>query len=235
MVHTANFVSQKSLSLGTGVFVLQNLVGYRSFILAFPASSVSALFYYFIRHRNAAEWEVGEGYLNTDGNLVRNNVIRSSNSDTFVDFSQGVKDVRNDVPASFQEQLVTLQADLAAKPTISTPNTWTKQQNIAASDLTDALIVTWDMDAQANPFLLATAAIGNTRALANPTNAKPLAEGSFVFKQDSVGNRTMTFGTMFVPLGGPFVFSTAANAEDIISWKVNRDATKINMVITKGF
>lgn len=114
MAYTSNIVYQISTTTGTGNFSLTSLTGYIPFSTAFSTSTSSNRFYYCIRHITANEYEIGEGYL-SGGALVRHTVLKSSNSDNLVNFSTGTKEVVNDIPASLQEQLVTLAADLAGK------------------------------------------------------------------------------------------------------------------------
>jgi len=114
VAYTSNIVYQISTTTGTGNFSLTSLTGYIPFSTAFSTSTSSNRFYYCIRHITANEYEIGEGYL-SGGALVRHTVLKSSNSDNLVNFSTGTKEVVNDIPASLQEQLVTLAADLAGK------------------------------------------------------------------------------------------------------------------------
>jgi hypothetical protein len=114
LTYSNNLVYQISTTAGTGNISLTSVTGYQLFASAFPASSASERFYYSIRHITANEYEVGEGYI-SGGSLVRHTVLASSNSNNLVNFSAGTKEVINDIPASLQEQLVTLSADLAAK------------------------------------------------------------------------------------------------------------------------
>jgi hypothetical protein len=61
--------------------------------------------------------------------------------------------------------------------------------------------------------------------LANPTNAKPGQSGAIYLTQDATGSRTMTFGTAWYwALGTPPTLSTAANAVDVINYRVRSPA-----------
>ena len=55
-----------------------------------------------ISNREAAEWERGTGSMSDANTLVRDTVIESTNSNNAVNFSAGVKDVTNDIPAGTQ-------------------------------------------------------------------------------------------------------------------------------------
>ncbi len=105
----SNLVQQATLSTGTGNIVLSPQNGRQSFNAAFGTGG-SDMFFYFISHRTAAEWEVGTGHLFDAATLVRDTVISSSNANAPVNFSAGDKDVVNDVAAS--QQLV-LPLDLS--------------------------------------------------------------------------------------------------------------------------
>lgn len=101
MTGIANFVQQTSVSTGTGAMVLTAQSGCRSFASAFGTGG-NDMFFYFIRHRSAAEWEVGTGHMADAATLVRDNVISSSNGGAKVAFSAGEKDVVNDIAAERQ-------------------------------------------------------------------------------------------------------------------------------------
>lgn len=105
-----NLVFQKSSTTGIGNFALTEIAGYRNFLSAFPDSSESEKFYYFIRHKTLDEWEVGLGYISS-GSLVRTalDVIDSSSgSNVLVNFSAGAKDVTNDLPSNIQEKVISV-------------------------------------------------------------------------------------------------------------------------------
>lgn len=98
----ANLVEQTSISTGLGTFSLTTVQGRQAFSSAFVGSDVNNLFYYFISNPNAAEWEVGQGYLADSSTLVRAVVLDSSNAGSLVNFSAGTKDINNDLPAAIQ-------------------------------------------------------------------------------------------------------------------------------------
>ncbi len=110
MTAIANLVQQKTISTGAGALLLSGINGNRSFASAFGTGG-SDMFFYFIRHRSAPEWEVGTGHMADAATLVRDHVISSSNGGAKVAFSAGEKDVVNDVAA--ERQMV-----LPAAPTL---------------------------------------------------------------------------------------------------------------------
>src|SRR4051812_41406667 len=109
MSQISNLVHQATAATGAGNLALTPLSGKRSFYSAFGTGG-SDVFFYFISHQSQAEWEVGTGHLSNAATLVRDTVIASSNANSKVSFSAGHKDIVNDLPASFQEKLLTLAA-----------------------------------------------------------------------------------------------------------------------------
>jgi len=97
---SANLVQEESTTTGTGNFTLSNKDGRQSFNGAFGTGGTD-LFYYFIMHQSAAEWEVGTGHMSDATTLVRDTVINSTNSNAAVSFSAGTKDVTSAYPASY--------------------------------------------------------------------------------------------------------------------------------------
>lgn len=106
----------------------------------------SDVFKYFIRNRAApGEWEEGTGHLSDATTLVRDTVIRSSNSDAAVNFSAGTKDITSDfshdeivgketiwIPAS---AMIPATTSGAARAQIEES---TNKQNYAVYDFDDA-------------------------------------------------------------------------------------------------
>lgn len=86
--------------------------------------------------------------------------------------------------------------------------------------LTDAATVTPDFGAGLNFRLTATGAVGATRQLGNPTNAKPGQTGYIAYVQDATGSRALTVGSAWKRDGGAPVASTTANAIDYIFYQV---------------
>jgi len=89
-------VHETSTSTGTGNFTLSNVDGRNNFNAEYGTGGTDVIPYY-ISHRAAGEWEEGTGHLSASTTLVRDTVIRSSNSDSAVNFSAGTKDVTSDV------------------------------------------------------------------------------------------------------------------------------------------
>jgi len=92
-------VKVTSTTAGTGVFALGGATtGFETFATGIGGSNTT---YYAIAHQSAAEFEVGFGTLDADGDaLTRTYIINSSNSDAAVNFSSGTKDVFCTMPAS---------------------------------------------------------------------------------------------------------------------------------------
>jgi len=92
-------VKVTSTTQGTGVFALGSAAtGFETFATGIGGSNTT---YYAIAHQSSAEFEVGFGTLDSDGDaLTRTYIINSSNSDAAVDFSAGTKDVFCTMPAS---------------------------------------------------------------------------------------------------------------------------------------
>ena len=91
-------VKETATTTGTGTFTLAGAVsGFVSFDTALDDADTT---YYCIQHQSADEWEVGEGTFTASGTtLARTTVLRSSNSDSAVNFSAGTKDVFITQPA----------------------------------------------------------------------------------------------------------------------------------------
>lgn len=101
----APLVAETTTTTGTGDVTLTGRTGegWRTFNGAYGTGGTD-LFHYWIRHRTALEWEFGSGHLSAATTLVRDTVIRSSNSDAAVSFAAGTKDVYCDTasgPAAF--------------------------------------------------------------------------------------------------------------------------------------
>jgi hypothetical protein len=95
----ANLVHEETTVTGTGDLTLSNVNGKQPFSTAFSTGSGNT-FDYFISNRDAAEWEVGIGYMSSTATLVRSQVVETSVGTTAkVSLSAGTKDVANDVPA----------------------------------------------------------------------------------------------------------------------------------------
>ena len=92
-------VKVTSTTQGTGVFALGSATaGFETFATGIGGSNTT---YYAIAHQSSAEFEVGFGTLDSDGDaLTRTYIINSSNSDAAVNFTAGTKDVFCTMPAS---------------------------------------------------------------------------------------------------------------------------------------
>jgi hypothetical protein len=100
----ADLVQETSSSTGTGDFTLSSMNGRQTFNEAFSTGGTNR-FPYFISHQSADEWEAGLGHLSDATTLVRDTVLKSSNSNAAVSFSAGIKDIMNDVPAQYQSSI----------------------------------------------------------------------------------------------------------------------------------
>lgn len=98
----ADLVFQQTTGTGANNLALTTVAGKRTFASAFGTGNTNT-FDYFISSKAAAEWEIGVGYIDaTSGDLVRNTVSLSSNSNSAVNFGAGTKDITNDLKASDQ-------------------------------------------------------------------------------------------------------------------------------------
>jgi hypothetical protein len=71
--------------------------------------------------------------------------------------------------------------------------------------------------------------------MGNPVNSKPGQSGAIYLTQDATGSRTMTFGTAWYwPLGVAPTLSTAANAVDMITYKVRSPTVIVGTLFLKG-
>lgn len=99
----SNLVRQNTTSTGNGVLILGTVNGgYQTFNGAFGNGSTPDVFYYFISHQTANEWETGSGHMSDATTLVRDTVLKSSNANAAVSFSAGTKNVLCDIPSQFQ-------------------------------------------------------------------------------------------------------------------------------------
>ncbi len=98
--------------------------GKRSFNTAFGTGGTD-VFDYFISNRDVAEWERGTGHMSASTTLVRDTVIASSNANNAVNFSAGMKDVTNDIPAAKHAWFDSGVSQLFFNSTA--PVGWTKQ------------------------------------------------------------------------------------------------------------
>lgn len=83
--------------------------------------------------------------------------------------------------------------------------------------LVDASTITIDFSTGINFTCTLTAAVGATRTLANPVNAKPGQTGWIQITQSSTGSNLVTFGNQWhFSTGTVTALSTAANVSDLI-------------------
>jgi hypothetical protein len=96
-----NLTAMQSVTTGLGDLTLSVLAGYQDFASAFGVGAAYP-FYYFISHSENAEFEVGIGYMTNGNQMVRQTVLQSSQGQQKINFSGGVKQVSNDLPAALQ-------------------------------------------------------------------------------------------------------------------------------------
>lgn len=94
----ADRVKETSTTTGTGTITLLGAIfGYQSFASVGDTNETC----YCIKHQSANEWEVGMGTYTASGTtLSRTQVIASSNSNSLVNFSAGIKEVFVTAPSS---------------------------------------------------------------------------------------------------------------------------------------
>jgi hypothetical protein len=100
VVQIAPFVLQSTTTTGTGSLSLSAETGFREAADAFGAGSGNTFGYYVRNTEVDNEWEYGEGYVNSSGELVRSKIKGSSNGDSAVSFSAGTKIVTADTDLS---------------------------------------------------------------------------------------------------------------------------------------
>jgi hypothetical protein len=103
---------------------------------------------------------------------------------------------------------------------ILTPSSyWTAQ---GEQNLTDASTVSIDLSKGVNFVLAATAGVGATRSLGNPTNTKVGQRGYIRYVQSSGGSNALTFGSEYQAAGGisTIVASSGANNVDLLLYTV---------------
>lgn len=93
------------------------------------------------------------------------------------------------------------------------PNSYTKAQNFAATGLTDAASIAWDLESNQ----VASVTLGGNRTLAAPTNMLNGGYYSLLVRQDATGNRTLAYNAVYKWPGGLApVLSTGANDIDLL-------------------
>lgn len=101
-----------------------------------------------------------------------------------------------------------------ADKALSTDSTWSAA---VFQSLAQAATIAVNMGAGIN---FTTTMTGN-RTLGNPSNAKEGQSGTIEIKQDTTGNRTLTYASNWKFAGGTVpTLSTAANAKDLLTYQV---------------
>lgn len=99
----ADRVKETTTTTGTGTVTLAGAVtGFQSFSVVGNGNTT----YYVIASTTGSEWEVGIGtYTSSGTTLSRDTVLASSNSNTFVNFSAGTKEVFVTYPAAYSTNI----------------------------------------------------------------------------------------------------------------------------------
>lgn len=116
-----NLIHEISTTTGTGDLTTTEVNGKVRFsdsTYGFGTGGTTNVFWYFVTNRAAVEWEYGTGHMSAAGTMVRDAVIKSSNSDAKVSFSAGTKDVINDLPAPTIAQQLLTSGTVAAAATL---------------------------------------------------------------------------------------------------------------------
>ena len=129
--------------------------------------------------------------------------------------------------------LAYLAGDLPANAALlDAVQSWTRQQNFTATNLTSGAAIAWDLDLNQ----VATVVLDQNAALANPANARNGGTYIVIVKQDATGSRTLTFGTSYkFPGGTAPVLSTAANAVDVLTFIADTVAGAMYCVAQNDF
>lgn len=114
----ADRVQETTATTGTGTYALGGaVVGYQAFSAVL--ANLDTCFYGIT---NGTDWEVGYGTWGTGNNLVRTNVLASSNAGSAVSWTAGSKNIWIDVPSrqfKFPRRIIT-GTSLAVAPTDGT-------------------------------------------------------------------------------------------------------------------
>lgn len=153
--------------------------------------------------------EVGLGTVGSSGTtLTRDTVYFSTNSNSKVSFTTKITVISGPVAEK-------LQADLDAKASKASVNTFTAAQGQYNGSLTDGSSISWDAGSKQSTDVT----LGGNRTLSNPTN---LNQGfTYVLKviQDGTGSRTLAYGNKYKWPGGTApTLSTGAGAVDILTF-----------------
>lgn len=103
--------------------------------------------------------------------------------------------------------------------------------------LTDASTVAVDLATGQNFTLLTTSAVGASRTLGAPTNAKAGQSGVITITQDGTGSRTLAYASAYKKPGGTLTLSTAAGSVDLLSYyvEVGGGSPIIRLGLAKAF
>lgn len=110
--------------------------------------------------------------------------------------------------------------DIGTASNVQFARTTVNQAQTNVQALTDAATVTVNLNSGTHMTLLATAGVGATRALGNPTN---MVAGTMVvlkYTQDGAGGRALTFGSAYKFVGGsaPTFGGQALNAVNVLTF-----------------
>jgi hypothetical protein len=103
-------------------------------------------------------------------------------------------------------------------------------QNPSQSVLVDAATITPDGLQGTSFYLLFTAGIGNTRAIANPINLTDQELYLFIFDQDATGGRSVnSWGNLFFFSGAVApTFTVAASKRDILLFRYDAANSRLD-------
>ena len=124
----------------------------------------------------------------------------------------------------------TVQAYDANTAKTNAAQTFTAAQRGSVVTLTDGATVTPDFSL-GNNFVIT---ISGNRTLANPTNVASGQTGTIIIKQDSSGNRTMSYGSAFkFPGGTAPTLSTTSGQTDVLAYFCE-SSSRINAALIKN-
>lgn len=101
--------------------------------------------------------------------------------------------------------------------------------------LTDAASVAWDMSLGGTATLLATGAVGATRAMAAPSNIKTGGRYVLHFTQDGTGGRALTFNAVFKNQGDAATLPAPSQAANAVTAYVFESPDGTNLRLTNYY
>lgn len=101
--------------------------------------------------------------------------------------------------------------------------------------LVDAASVAWDMDSGATATLLATGAVGATRAVAAPSHIKTGGRYVLHFTQDATGGRALTFNAVFKNQGDASTIPAPSQAASAVTCYVFESPDGANLRLTNYY